>query len=55
MPATNLCAMSLTVRDLITAAWRDSASARIGWPAIRVAEVEDGTIADPWDSLFGAD
>ena len=52
---TRLAAGASELRDLITAAWRDSASARIGWPAIRVAEVEDGTIADPWDSLFGAD
>jgi len=52
---TRLAAGASELRDLVTAAWRDSAQARVGWPAVRVAEVEDGTVADPWDSMFGAD
>lgn len=50
-----LAAGASELRDLITAAWRESARARIGWPAIRVNEVEDGTITDAWSSLYGAD
>ncbi|MFN3814917.1 S1/P1 Nuclease [Brevundimonas sp.] len=42
------------LRDLIVLAWRESAGARIGWPAVAVAEVEAGT-ADPWDALIGTD
>jgi hypothetical protein len=52
---TRLAAGASELRDLITAAWRESAQARVGWPAVRVAEVEDGTVSDPWDSMFGAD
>lgn len=51
---TRLAAGASELRDLITAAWRDSAGARVGWPAIRVSEVEDGTV-DPWDSMVGVD
>ena len=49
-----LAAGASELRDLITAAWRESATVRVGWPAINVADVAAGT-ADPWDSLFGTD
>lgn len=49
-----LAAGASELRDLITAAWRDSANARVGWPAVEVSAVEAGTV-DPWDSLFGTD
>lgn len=50
-----LAAGASELRDLITAAWRDAGSTRVGWPVLDVAEVEAGTAADPWDSLYGAD
>jgi hypothetical protein len=42
------------LRDLIVIAWRLSGQVSIGWPAVRVAEVEAGT-ADPWLSMMGRD
>ena len=42
------------LRDLITLAWRDSADDEIGWPKVKVAEVEAGT-ADPWLAMYGED
>jgi len=42
------------LRDLTILAWRASGEARIGWPAIKVAEVEAGSI-DPWLSMIGED
>ncbi|RYG15625.1 MAG: S1/P1 Nuclease, partial [Caulobacteraceae bacterium] len=42
------------LRDLYILAWRDSADDNIGWPAVKVAEVEAGT-ADPWLAMYGED
>lgn len=42
------------LRDLIILAWRMSGEASIGWPAVKVAEVEAGT-ADPWLAMYGED
>lgn len=42
------------LRDLIVLAWRASGETTIGWPAVKVAEVEAGTI-DPWLSMIGDD
>ena len=42
------------LRDLIVLAWRASADVSIGWPAVKVAEVETGT-ADPWMAMVGED
>jgi hypothetical protein len=42
------------LRDLIVLAWRESANARVGWPAVAVAEVEAGAV-DPWDAMIGTD
>lgn len=42
------------LRDLIILSWRASGQASIGWPAVKVAEVEAGT-ADPWLALIGED
>jgi len=42
------------LRDLTTLAWRESATVAIGWPAVKVAEVEAGT-ADPWIAMVGED
>lgn len=41
------------LRDMIIDAWRASASARVGYPAISEAEVAGG--ADPWIALHGGD
>lgn len=42
------------LRDLITLAWRAAGEGSIGWPAIKVAEVEAGA-KDPWLSMIGED
>ena len=42
------------LRDLITLAWRASGEGSIGWPAVKVAEVETGAV-DPWLSMIGED
>lgn len=49
-----LAAGASELRDLITLAWRRSATSEIGWPKVKVAEVEAGT-ADPWLAMYGAD
>ncbi|MDP3379615.1 MAG: S1/P1 Nuclease [Brevundimonas sp.] len=49
-----LAAGAAELRDLIVLAWRESGTRSIGWPAIKVAEVEAGT-ADPWLSMIGQD
>lgn len=44
------------LRDFTVDAWRASANARVGWPAIAVADVEAGRLTvDPWPSLNGSD
>jgi hypothetical protein len=42
------------LRDLYVLAWRQSASSKVGWPAIAVSDVEAGRV-DPWDSMLGRD
>ncbi|MDP1632950.1 MAG: S1/P1 Nuclease [Caulobacter sp.] len=42
------------LRDVIVQAWRASASAKVGWPEVSVADVESGKV-DPYESLIGAD
>lgn len=42
------------LRDLYVLAWRDAADDSIGWPAVKVAEVEAGT-SDPWLAMYGED
>ena len=49
-----LAAGASELRDLYVLAWRDSADDAIGWPAVKVAEVEAGT-ADPWLAMYGED
>ena len=49
-----LAAGASELRDLFILAWRDSADDSIGWPAVKVAEVEAGT-ADPWLAMYGED
>ncbi|MCS6622822.1 hypothetical protein N0B44_07870 [Roseibacterium beibuensis] len=49
-----LAAGASELRDLYILAWRDSADDEIGWPKVKVAEVEAGT-ADPWLAMYGDD
>jgi len=49
-----LAAGASELRDFYILAWRDSADDSIGWPAVKVAEVEAGT-ADPWLAMVGED
>ena len=49
-----LAAGASELRDLYILAWRDSADDEIGWPKVKVAEVEAGT-ADPWLAMYGED
>ena len=49
-----LSAGASELRDLIIICWRESATVSIGWPAVKVAEVEAGTV-DPWISMVGED
>jgi hypothetical protein len=52
--AARLGAGASTLRDLVADAWRLSANEEVGWPAVRVIDVQAGRL-DPFDSLFGAD
>jgi hypothetical protein len=49
-----LAAGAAALRDLIIDAWRASATGRVGWPAVNVADVVAGNL-DPYDSLYGED
>ncbi|RZJ96790.1 MAG: S1/P1 Nuclease, partial [Brevundimonas sp.] len=49
-----LAVAAAELRDLIILAWQASGEGSIGWPAVKVAEVEAGA-ADPWLSLVGED
>lgn len=42
------------LRDLVIDAWRASAGAEVGYPAVKVTEVLAGKV-DPYDSLYGLD
>ncbi len=52
--AARLAAGASELRDLIVGAWRASAAGEVGYPAVKVADVEAARL-DPFDALFGAD
>lgn len=52
--AARLSAGASELRDLIILAWRDAGDDAIGWPTVKVNEVEAGT-ADPWLAMYGED
>ena len=52
--AKRLAAGADELRDLVIDAWRASAEAEVGYPAVKVAEVLAGKV-DPYDSLYGLD
>ena len=49
-----IAAGAAELRDLTILAWRDAGTQSIGWPAVKVADVEAGT-ADPWLAMIGED
>ena len=49
-----LAAAASELRDLIVLAWREAGTRAVGWPNVKVAEVEAGT-ADPWLAMIGQD
>ncbi|MGV9006788.1 MAG: S1/P1 Nuclease [Brevundimonas sp.] len=49
-----LAAGAAELRDLTVLAWRASGEVSVGWPAVKVSEVEAGTV-DPWLSMIGED
>lgn len=49
-----LAAGAAELRDLTVLAWRAAGEGQVGWPAVKVAEVEAGT-ADPWLAMIGED
>lgn len=49
-----LAAASSELRDLTFLAWQASGEGSIGWPAVKVAEVEAGSV-DPWIAMVGED
>jgi hypothetical protein len=49
-----LAAGASELRDLIVEAWRASAQAQVGWPAVNVADVVSGKV-DPFPALYAVD
>lgn len=52
--AGRLAVAAAELRLMTARAWAASAHASVGWPEIRVADVETGKV-DPYDSLYGLD
>ncbi len=50
-----LSAGASELRDLIVAAWRTSATSTVGYPAVKVSEVEAGTVPVPYEQMVGVD
>jgi hypothetical protein len=50
-----LAVAAAELRDLIVMAWRESATVKVGYPQVSVADIESGKLADPWDSMIGKD
>lgn len=49
---TRMAAGATELRDLIVEAWRAAGDAKVGYPAVSVADVESGNV-DPYHALFG--
>jgi len=52
--AERLAAGASELRALVVDAWRASGGGEVGWPSVKVADVEAGKL-DPYDSLYGED
>ncbi len=50
-----LAAGASELRDLVMAAWRASAMSTVGYPAVKVADVEAGVVAPPYAEMVGVD
>lgn len=53
--AERLGAGASALRDLVTAAWRASADSVVGYPAVKVRDVEEGRTPAPFDNMVGLD
>ncbi len=51
--ASRMAAAVAEIRDLLVFAWHDSANAQIGYPPVKISDIEKGM--DPTDALFGLD
>jgi hypothetical protein len=49
-----LAGAAAELRDLITDAWESSSYGSVGWPELKVADIEAGTV-DPYENLVGTD
>jgi hypothetical protein len=52
--AARLAAAAAEIRDLVVAAWRTSANARVGYPPVEVPKIKAGEV-DPLDAPKAAD
>ncbi|MEW6596691.1 MAG: S1/P1 Nuclease [Pseudomonadota bacterium] len=43
------------LRDLVVEAWRASHDSTVGYPVVKVADIESGKVAVPYDALVGND
>lgn len=50
-----LAAGASELRDLVVEAWRASRDGSVGYPVVKVADIEDGKVAVPYDALVGND
>ncbi len=53
--AARLAAGASELRDLIVAAWRASPEATVGYPVVKVADIEAGKVTIPYEAIVGAD
>lgn len=53
--AERLGAGASALRDLVTAAWRASADSTVGYPAVKVRDVEEGRTPPPFENMVGLD
>jgi hypothetical protein len=49
-----LAGAAAELRDLIVEAWEAGAEGTVGWPEVKVADIEAGTV-DPYENLVGLD
>jgi hypothetical protein len=50
-----LSAGASELRDLVVSAWRASATSTVGYPAVKVQDVETGMVAPPYEAMVGMD
>jgi len=51
--AERLAAGASELRDLVALAWKVSATGEVGYPAVKITDIEAGQ--DPYDALYGVD